>query len=168
MENVANRESQWTKSPFSAPLRPPSHLPGGRSPPPLPLVAALWAQYLFCSDGHRGCWKAGGRFWTFFVLLFRSFFVLTTLQKKSEGAGKAYFASAENSGCKGKERRVCRGGFTTIHSYSSFPPHPSTRAQWSLPPQPGFCLGVSHYLCSSCSQHLERRISTEGPESVHA
>lgn len=39
MENVENRESQWTKSPFSAPLRPPSHLPGGRSPPPLPLVA---------------------------------------------------------------------------------------------------------------------------------
>lgn len=51
---------------------------------------------------------------------------------------KAYFSSAENSGCKGKERRVCRGGFTTIHSYSSFLPHPSTRAQSPFPHIPAW------------------------------
>lgn len=79
------------KSPLSALLPRHPHFLGKPAsmvspcPPPRTLhshTRILWVWYLLCSDGHRGWGKAGGRLRTFFVLLFRSFFVLPTLQKK--------------------------------------------------------------------------------------
>lgn len=167
-ENVMDREAKsMDKSPFAALPHPPPHLPAEpermlRLFPPSPPASPkfLGVRYLLCSsDGHRGWGKAGGRLRPLFVLLFRSFLVLPTLQKKSESTGRQTFSLLRKAVVREKKGGCVGLDLQPYISYSSFLLHPATRAQYPSP--------TSQLLAGSVPLSLPQLQPTSGAHHVN-